>query len=239
MLSSSTDLFYLYRQTLVQCSKWSTGKPFLDLSRVLGKWLKVYAEILQQKLPKDESSKKGMTQDDIRTICLVVNTADYCAQTITQLEEALSTKISPEFKPLINYNNEHTTFITLSSLGLKILLGSIDHALDPALNILTKRNWSHSAIESVGDQSEWVTLVGQILTKEAGVVARYLGHKWWRGFCDKFVESFLGRVYGCVRGLRGVGEVGAEQVCFGVWRQWAKSVSFVFNILVVFFFGGV
>ncbi|KAJ1541108.1 Vacuolar protein sorting-associated protein 53, partial [Cladochytrium tenue] len=51
VLQSSTDLFLFYRQTLVQCSKLSTNKPFLDLCRLFGKWLRVYADVLTSKLP--------------------------------------------------------------------------------------------------------------------------------------------------------------------------------------------
>ena len=52
VLSSSTDLFLFYRQTLVQCSKLSTNKPFLDLCRLFGKWLRVYSDAILSKLPK-------------------------------------------------------------------------------------------------------------------------------------------------------------------------------------------
>ena len=43
VLSSSTELFYFYGQSLDQCAKLSTGKPLFDLCRVHKKWLKVYA----------------------------------------------------------------------------------------------------------------------------------------------------------------------------------------------------
>lgn len=52
VLPSSTDLFYFYRQTLVRFAQLSTGKPFLDMCKIFGKWLKVYAEFLLSKIPK-------------------------------------------------------------------------------------------------------------------------------------------------------------------------------------------
>jgi hypothetical protein len=52
VLTSSTDLFLLYRQTLVNLAKLSTGKAFFDLSKLFGKWLFIYADILTAKLPK-------------------------------------------------------------------------------------------------------------------------------------------------------------------------------------------
>lgn len=44
VLSSSTELFYFYGQILEQCSKLFTGKPLYDLSALMRKWLKIYAE---------------------------------------------------------------------------------------------------------------------------------------------------------------------------------------------------
>lgn len=42
VLPSSTDLFYFYRETLVQCSKFSTGKALFDLCQLFAKHLDSY-----------------------------------------------------------------------------------------------------------------------------------------------------------------------------------------------------
>lgn len=42
VLPSSTDLFYFYRETLAQCSKFSTGKALFDLCQLLAKHLDSY-----------------------------------------------------------------------------------------------------------------------------------------------------------------------------------------------------
>lgn len=42
VLPSSTELFYFYGQTLEQCGKYTTGEPMKALSKVFGKWLKIY-----------------------------------------------------------------------------------------------------------------------------------------------------------------------------------------------------
>lgn len=43
VLPSSTELFYVYGQTLEGCATLSTGKPLFDLLGVFKKWLRVYA----------------------------------------------------------------------------------------------------------------------------------------------------------------------------------------------------
>lgn len=53
VLASSTDIFLFYKSALTNCAKLSRKKPFLDLCKVFGKWLRVYAnEVLLSKLPK-------------------------------------------------------------------------------------------------------------------------------------------------------------------------------------------
>lgn len=43
VLSSSTDLFYFYGQSLDQCAKLSSGQALFDLCNVHKKWLRIYA----------------------------------------------------------------------------------------------------------------------------------------------------------------------------------------------------
>jgi hypothetical protein len=43
VLPSSTELFYVYGQTLEGCAALSTGRPLFDLLEVFKKWLRVYA----------------------------------------------------------------------------------------------------------------------------------------------------------------------------------------------------
>lgn len=43
VLPSSTELFYLYGQSLEQCAKLSTGQALFDLCKLHKKWLRIYA----------------------------------------------------------------------------------------------------------------------------------------------------------------------------------------------------
>ena len=52
IVSSSTDLFYFYRQTLQNFSQFSNRKSLLELGKLFGKWLKAFADLLSLKLPK-------------------------------------------------------------------------------------------------------------------------------------------------------------------------------------------
>lgn len=83
VLPSVVDLFYYLRQSMFFLATLSTGKAFLNYSRMVSRSLKCYAEMLINKYPRDD--KKAYTDEELRMICLVINTADYCWTTIPQV----------------------------------------------------------------------------------------------------------------------------------------------------------
>ncbi|CAI2168563.1 16218_t:CDS:10 [Funneliformis geosporum] len=181
VLQSSIDLFLYYKETLVNCSKLSTRKPFYDLCIVFSKWLRTYAnEVLIGKLPKEE--RRAMTRDELKLICLILNTADYCYNTIPQLEDKLKEKVHEEYKDKINLDFERDCF-----------LKGIETCYEPALTTMTKISWNN--LESVGDQSEYVTLFHNNLTRCVVSVHKDItNNRYFRSFCDKFVESFVSKI---------------------------------------------
>ena len=52
VLNSSTEIFYYYRQTLEVFSEYSKKEPLVELSKLFGKWLRSYSDLLMAKLPK-------------------------------------------------------------------------------------------------------------------------------------------------------------------------------------------
>ncbi|KAJ3235185.1 Vacuolar protein sorting-associated protein 53 [Chytriomyces hyalinus] len=209
ILVSSTDLFLFYRQTLVQCSKLSTNKPFLDLCRLFAKWLKAYAEVIAAKLPKDD--KKSYTEDEMKMACLIINTADYCSQTAAQLEEKLIEKIDERYKSSVSFTNEIDAFVNVTGLAIKSLSVIVEMSADPALTVMMKRPWG--TMDSVGDQSEYVTLIANAINHSVALIKRYVTtQKYLRTFFDKFSEAFLTRFYACMYRCRPISEVGAEQL---------------------------
>ncbi|KAI9208319.1 Vps53-like protein [Polychytrium aggregatum] len=209
VLASSTDLFYYYRQTLVQCSKYSVRKPFLDLARLFSKYLRIYADYLTAKMQRDE--KKVLTNEDIRIIATIINTADYCSSTTSQLEEKLVEKIDDEFKTMISMSGESDAFVTVTGTAMRILIRGFENSIEPALVAMSKRNWG--TLESVGDQSEYVTQIGNVLSASAAVLRSSLsGQKYFRTFCDKFSDSLLQKFNNNIFKCKPINEVGAEQM---------------------------
>ncbi|CAG8457600.1 10592_t:CDS:10 [Funneliformis mosseae] len=209
VLQSSIELFLYYKETLVNCSKLSTRKPFYDLCIVFSKWLRTYAnDVLIGRLPKEE--RRAMTRDELKLICLILNTADYCYNTIPQLEDKLKEKIQEEYKDKINLDVERDCFLNVVTISIKALVRGIETCYEPTLTTMTKIPWNN--LESVGDQSEYVTLFHNTLTRCVVSVHKDItNNRYFRSFCDKFVESFVSKIINNLSKCKPISEVGAEQ----------------------------
>lgn len=122
VLPSSTELFYFYRQTLEQCARLSNREPFRDLCLVFRRYLRAYSdEVLRTALFKSEAAsafgRRSTSADgrangqDLQKWCLVLNTADYCANTCSQLEGRLKEKICEEYREEVTLEPEREAFL--------------------------------------------------------------------------------------------------------------------------------
>jgi len=210
VLPSSTDLFYFYRETLVQSAKLSTGKAFFDLCNLFGKHLDNYcANVLLGNLPRDD--KKPMESEQIRFACFILNTADYCGITTLQLEEKLRDKIDDEWKDKVDLQAQRDNYLNAASVSIGALIKAALGQFAPAYQSMTKVSWG--LLETVGDQSAYVSDIQASLVNSVTIVGKTIGTKrYFRTFCDRFVEAFIPRHLASIARCRPISEVGAEQM---------------------------
>ncbi|KAI8896468.1 Vps53-like protein, partial [Globomyces pollinis-pini] len=210
IFSSSVELFLFYRQTFANCAKLSTGKPFLDLCKMYQKWLDIYKDVLLGKLFKDE--RRPLSPEDITLVCGIINTSDYCNGTSEQLENKLGETIDEKMKTLVSFSAEMEGFLTTTATAIQSLVKGIENTLEPAFNLMSKKSWS--SLATVGDQSEHITMIAGILQTNIPLVRKQIAsQKFFRTFCDKFVESFLTKFLNNIYNrCKPMSEVGAEQM---------------------------
>ncbi|KAF9114222.1 Vacuolar protein sorting-associated protein 53 [Mortierella sp. AM989] len=211
VLASSTDIFMFYKSALTNCAQLSRKKPFLDLCTVFGKWLRVYAnDVLLSKLPK-VGDRRPVNKEYLRPICIVLNTADYSLTTTSQLEERLWANIDPEFVGQVSMESERQAFLYIISACTKALVRAVESHYDPALQSMSKLAWA--TVENVGDQSEYVSMIQMTLKTCVGAIQELITNKrYFRTFCDKFIESFVSRFAINLTRCKPISEIGAEQM---------------------------
>ncbi|KAG0369845.1 Vacuolar protein sorting-associated protein 53 [Gamsiella multidivaricata] len=206
VLASSTDIFLFYKSALTNCAKMSRKKPFLDLCTVFGKWLRVYAnDVLMGKLPK-QGDKRPINRDFLRSICIILNTADYSLTTTSQLEERLWANIDPEFVDQVSMESERQAFLHIISACTKALVRAVENHYEPALHSMSKLPWA--TVENVGDQSEYVSMIQGTLVTCVGATQDLITNKrYFRTFCDKLIEFAIN-----LTRCKPISEIGAEQM---------------------------
>jgi hypothetical protein len=212
VLPSSADLFIFYRQVFTQTAKLSTGPPLLDLCNLFGKWLGIYCQqVLSRVVPNRLSSL-----DDVKSVCMVLNTADYCFTTTTQLEQKIIDMLDAELKEKVDLEREKNQFLELISSSITSLVNKVLMACEGSWREMVNTNWSR--LEVVGDQSSYVSELRRCVEEETTTILDYIQKELYcRMVCDKTVEAvtseFLQRVVYC----RPISEVAAEQMLLDLY----------------------
>lgn len=212
VISSSTELFSFYRLTLAQCAKLSPGARLVDLTKVFAKYLDQYAQqILLYYVSERPSGQTPSRTPQIEDLVLVLNTADYCYNTSTQLEEKIKARVDHDLRANIDLQSQADAFMGIASATVRALVRRVEVDIEPTWREMRNTGWSR--MESVGDQSFYV---GEMLSKVKGRAAEILGMlakpQYARAFCDNVVEltanAYLANIFQC----KPISEVGAEQV---------------------------
>ena len=212
VMSSSTELFSFYRLTLTQCSKLSAGSPLVELSKVFAKYLDQYAQqILFYYISERPSGQTPSRTPSIEDTIIVLNTADYCYNTCTQLEEKIKSRVDEGFRSSIDLQSQADAFMGIASAAVRGLVRKVEVDLEPSWREMRNTGWSK--LESVGDQSSYVgELLGKFKSRSAEILVSLHKQQYARAFCDNLVESLMHSFVANIIQCRPISEVGAEQV---------------------------
>ena len=211
VLPSSADLFGFYRQTLAQCAKLSTSTPLVALSRLFSKWLQSYADQILS------SSLESRIPVNVPDTCTLLNTADYCLTTTTQLEDRIKLKVDEPLREQVTFDTARESFITAANFAIKNLVRRVESEADLAFREMVNTNWG--SMDIVGDHSGYVSEMVRGI-KDAVMEITGTGHlreRYIRSLCDRVVEWFGGRFIDAIIASRPICEAGAEQVSLTVF----------------------
>ncbi|RMY00186.1 hypothetical protein D0867_11836, partial [Hortaea werneckii] len=203
---SSTELFHQYRITFAQCAKLSTGSRLLELSQTFAKYLDAYS---QQVLFFYLSQKTG--GPSIEDAVVILNTADYCYQTTTQLEDRIKQRIDDEFKDKVDMQNQADAFMGVASAAVRSLVHKAEADCQPAWREM--RNVAWAKMDSVGDQSGYVSVLLTRVRERSQEILRLL-HKqqFARAYCDNLVDGLTQIFITNIAASKPISETGAEQM---------------------------
>ncbi|KAI5788374.1 Vps53-like protein [Geopyxis carbonaria] len=208
VLPSSIELFHFYRQIFAQCAKLSTGSKLLDLSKTFGKYLDEYADsvLMTYLTPLERASTLP-----IEEIATILNTADYCNTTTSQLEQKIRSRIDKPLDEKIDFERQSDAFLSVVSKVIAVLVRRTELALEPAWREMRNCPWAR--MESVGDQSGYVGVLNEKLQTEVTALLAVIGKDIWRrSICDRIVEAVVQGFVSSLVACKPISGVGAEQM---------------------------
>ncbi|CAG7854625.1 Vacuolar protein sorting-associated protein 53 AltName: Full=GARP complex subunit vps53 [Serendipita indica DSM 11827] len=218
VLASSGDLFYFYAQTLDQCAKFTTGTPLYDLFVVFKKWLKIYAEdVLMPALRRHDipsqvrkSADSRLNPTEQRDICRILNTADYCHRTATQLEEKVRDKIHRGLEGKISLQAELDLFFSVISIAIATLLRDLEQTTEPCFAHMSRATWA--SINAVTGQLPYIVELSRIVDSTVEVIKSSIEQKkYLRNFYDKASSMLITKFTNALVRSRPLRDTGAEQ----------------------------
>lgn len=213
VLGSSTDLVYYFNEARKRCAKLTRGQPFFDLTQLFKKYLAAYANILNSRLPPENA--RNLSEDEAKKMCIILNTAEYCNNTITQMKDTLVKLVDDQFKDKIDLQKEADEFSDTIARGLKVLVNNLEAKLEPAMQNMARIPYG-AEDGIVGEESSYVNEIDTILASEIPIYRSLLGTAHFKYFCDLFVGSFLPRLNTSIFKLRRISELGAQRLLLDV-----------------------
>eukprot|EP01113_Clastostelium_recurvatum_P029512 TRINITY_DN3560_c0_g1_i5.p1 TRINITY_DN3560_c0_g1~~TRINITY_DN3560_c0_g1_i5.p1 ORF type:complete len:924 (-),score=285.79 TRINITY_DN3560_c0_g1_i5:57-2453(-) len=147
---------------------------------------------------------------DEHTLCLIINTTEYCASMSDSLARFLQEIIAQKFKENIDLTPEKAEFQNVLAKVVNALAAHVVSKLEPAFNTMV--DVAQSSLEVVGDQSKYVLTIKSILTETAGQYLKWLTQPRYRYFCDVLVGVLIPRLYSTVLRARRYTETTSQQV---------------------------
>lgn len=83
------------------------------------------------------------TRDEIIKLCCILTTAEYCLETVQQLEDKLKEKVEEAFTEKIDLGDEKDIFHRIISNCIQLLVTDMESGCEPALIVMSKVIYFH------------------------------------------------------------------------------------------------
>jgi len=233
---SSTNLFIYMKNSITRCTALTKEKTFFLLQRSFQKKLQSYAKVLDKKLPQPQtqivakmaslaniqSGDSNQTTNTVYrippgqeiTVCYVIDTCEYCADTVEALEDLIRDKIGSKYQDKIDMSEEQGAFQDVTAKCIRVLVSGLEQRLDAPLKDLSRTNWS--SFDMVGEESSYVRTIQLTIHPFVTEVRQLIPSSYFRSFCDKFAMAFASTYYRTLTGLKRISEAGTQQLLLDV-----------------------
>ena len=149
------------------------------------------------------------------TICHVIDTCEYCSDTVEALEDLIRDKIGDKYKASIDMSEEQGAFQDVTAKSIRVLVSGLEQRLDIVMKEISRTNWA--SFDTVGEESAYVRTIHLTIHPFVVQVRNLIPSSYFRSFCDKFALAFASSYYRSLIGLKRISETGTQQLLLDVY----------------------
>jgi vacuolar protein sorting-associated protein 53 len=236
---SSTNLFVYIKGSITRCTALTKGNAFFLLYGAFKDSLKKYAQILDSKLPAPTvaqgpnvggiviapfgtkhdgagTSSYRIPLGDEVTVCHVISTCEYCADTMEALEDLVRDTIDDEYKARVDMISDQEQFHEITAKSIRVLVSGLTNRMEGAMKSMALVNWG--ACDAVGEESAYVLSIHEEIEPFVKTIRHLLPTSYFRSFCDKFAAAFTATYNDNLIRLKRISEPGTQQLLLDLYN---------------------
>mmetsp|Transcript_14248 Transcript_14248/g.29007 ORF Transcript_14248/g.29007 Transcript_14248/m.29007 type:complete len:956 (-) Transcript_14248:2231-5098(-) len=241
--TSSTKLFVYIKGSITRCTALTKGNTFYLLHKAFKDSLRKYSRVLSSKLPPPLPQKsvgplnmppvpfankqlqdttpaqiasyRVPTGEEV-TVCHVIGTCEYCAETVEALEDLIRDTVDGTFKSKIDMMATQEAFHEITAKCIRILVSGMENRLEEPLKTMSSTNWAVFA--EVGEESDYVRAMHKEIQPFISTARGLIPKSYFQNFCDKFALGFTTTYYDTIVRLKAVSEPGSQQLLLDVYN---------------------
>ena len=231
VFTTSTKLFIYIKGSITRCTALTRGNAFYLIYQAFQDSLRKYAQVLSSKLPPPKPQPgisgafKGTPVQIISykvpkgeevTVCHVIGTCEYCAETVEALEDLIRDKIEDKYKEKVDMMGQQEAFHDITAKAIGVLVSGLENRLEDPFEMMTSTNWS--LFEEVGEESDYVRYMHKEIQPYVTTARGLIPTSYFRSFCDKFALAFTTTYYETLLRLKKISEPGTQQLLLDVYN---------------------
>ena len=242
IFTSSTGLFVYIKGSIARCSAMSRGHAFFLLYEAFQGAIRKYSLVLSGKLPQQQVSQTGVSgglnlpgfgtvgkqaeasnttstfnipPGEESTICHVISTCEYCADTVEALEDLIRDTVDDSFKAKIDMMPQQEVFHDVTAKAIRVLVLGLGNRVGNAWKMMASTNWG--VFDMVGEESSYVRAMHEQISPFVISCRTQLPTPHFRSFCDKFATAFTKTYYNAIVQLKKINEQATQQLLLDVY----------------------
>lgn len=209
---SSMNMFVFIKNSIKRCTALTTGQTFLSLIKELKTCMLQYGEMMRKRCPipvGNPPTYKLLPGAEVG-ICYIVNTGEYCADVVPQLEGMIKSKISKQYVDKVDLTSETEEFMDIVAFALKVLTYGIMDRLEQAFRMMNTTNWQSDS--QIGEESPHIHAFNTVLSDSIPKIRDSLSKSYYANFCTKLGTELLSRYLDTILKQKRISEMGSQQL---------------------------